>query len=296
MKATVETLSVSVEDGGELTVETAGDRTGRPILVHAGSPNSRHLFSGWIQDATERGAWLICYDRPGYGGSTARPGRTVADGAREVRRIAEELGLRRLAVWGFSGGGPYAIASAALLPDFVVAACAVGSIAPYGAPDLDYFSGMGEENVADIRLTLRDLEAARRKADEDRASMLATPADALSQALPTLLSAVDAAVVTGEWAEFLADSMRTGLAPGAEGWWEDSIAHLSPWGVDLAKITVPVKIWHGRHDQFVPIQHGAWLAKHVAGAEAELSDSDGHLTLLTRRVGEVHQWLLEHWN
>jgi pimeloyl-ACP methyl ester carboxylesterase len=58
---------------------------------------------------------------------------------------------------------------------------------------------------------------------------------------------------------------------------------------------VPVKIWHGRHDRFVPFQHGQWLAEHVPGAEAELSETDGHLTFLVDKVGEIHDWLLAHF-
>jgi pimeloyl-ACP methyl ester carboxylesterase len=67
------------------------------------------------------GLRLIGYDRPGYGGSTPQPGRTVADCAADVRAICAELGIDRLAMWGVSGGGPHLLAWAALLPDLVTA-------------------------------------------------------------------------------------------------------------------------------------------------------------------------------
>ncbi len=167
MSATVQTTTVRTADGRELCVELAGAGA-RSVLVHNGTPNSRHLYRPWIEDAEARGVQLISYDRPGYGGSTPRPGYSVADEMDDVRAIAQEFGIDRLAVWGISGGGPYAVACAALLPDLVVASGVLGSLAPWDSEGLDYFSGMGEDNVEDIRLYFNDPEAARRKAEKDR--------------------------------------------------------------------------------------------------------------------------------
>jgi pimeloyl-ACP methyl ester carboxylesterase len=72
------------------------------------------------------------------------------------------------------------------------------------------------------------------------------------------------------------------------------VAHLSPWGFELESIRVPAKVWHGRHDRFVPFQHGQWRAEHIPGAEAELSETDGHRTLLQHRIPAVHEWPLSH--
>src|SRR5260370_39576950 len=117
MSNRVETRTISVGGGRELCVEMAGEPHGKPILVHAGSPNSRHLYGEWIADAEKKGIRLISYDRPGYGGSTVDPGHTVASGAQDVRAIAEALRHDRLGIWGISGGGPYALGCAALLSD-----------------------------------------------------------------------------------------------------------------------------------------------------------------------------------
>jgi pimeloyl-ACP methyl ester carboxylesterase len=235
------------------------------------------------------------YDRPGYGASTAKPGYAVADGADDVRAIAATLGIDRLVVWGFSGGGPYALACAALLPDLIPAAAVIGAVAPWDAPGLDYFAGMGEDNVEDARLYFSDREAARRKAGEDREQMLSVTAEQLTDALQSLLSPVDAEALTGEFAEQMAESIHTGLDPGDQGWWDDGVASMSPWGFDLSSIRIPVKVWHGRQDRFVPFQHGQWLAEHIPGAESAFSDGDGHLSLLIEKVGDVHEWLLSHW-
>ena len=285
--------TVQTPDGRTLAVEEAGDPNGHPVLVHEGTPNSRHLYPPAAIDAAVRGLRLISYDRPGYGESTPQPGRSVADCAADVRAICAELGISQLAMWGISGGGPHVLACAALLPDLVSAAASLASPAPLDAEGLDWFAGMGALNADDTRLFLRDRQAARAKLDADREQILgASPAELVS-GLKTLLSPTDAAALNDGLAEFLVYCDHEGLAPGNEGWWDDGVAHSSPWGFELSAISVPVLLMHGRQDQFVPFGHGQWLAKHIPGVEARLFDHDGHLTLMTNRIPEVHGWLKE---
>ena len=288
MQRTVHTL-----DGRLLAVEDYGNPAGRPVLVHNGTPDSRHLYGPSVQDATERGLRLIGYDRPGYGGSTPQPGRTVADCAGDVRAICAELGIDRLATWGISGGGPHVLACAALLPDLVTAAASLASPAPYDAEDLDYFAGMGQDNVDETRLFLTDQAAARTQTDKDREGFLAMSPDDLAGGMGSLLSPADAAALNGEITEYLVSSWQDGLAPGSQGWWDDNCM-VRPWGFDVAGIAVPVLLLHGRQDMFVPYGHGEWLAAHIPGVQARLTDDDGHITLLKNRVPEVHAWLSEH--
>ena len=285
--------TVQTPDGRTLAVEEAGDPNGHPVLVHEGTPNSRHLYPPAAIDAAVRGLRLISYDRPGYGGSTPQPGRSVADCAADVRAICAELGISRLAMWGISGGGPHVLACAALLPDLVSAAASLASLAPLDAEGLDWFAGMGELNADDTRLFLRDRQAARAKLDADRERVLDGSAAEMVSGLQTLLSPTDAAALNDGLAEFLVYCDHEGLAPGNEGWWDDGVAHSSPWGFELSAISVPVLLMHGRQDQFVPFGHGQWLAEHIPGVEARLFDHDGHLTLLTNRIPEVHGWLKE---
>ena len=106
--------NISTENGHKIRIIEAGQPDGIPILVHTGTPGSSLLYTSWVKDAESRGIRLISYDRPGYGGSTPQPGRTVASAANDVAAIAKELKLNRLSVWGVSGGGPHALACAAL--------------------------------------------------------------------------------------------------------------------------------------------------------------------------------------
>ena len=280
-------------DGRTLAIEEAGDPDGHPVLVHEGTPNSRHLYPPAAIDAAARGLRLISYDRPGYGGSSPQPGRTVADCAADVRAICADLGIDRLAMWGISGGGPHVLACAALLPGLVTAAASLASPAPMDAEGLDWFAGMGELNAEDIGLFLRDREAARAKLESDREEILTASAAEVVSGLRTLLSPTDAAVLKDALVDFLVYCHHEGLAPGGQGWWDDSVALGTAWGFELSAISVPVLLMHGREDRFVPFGHGEWLAAHIPGVEARLLDHDGHVTLLANRIPEVHAWLAD---
>ena len=229
---------------------------------------------------------------PATEGPHPHPGRTVADCAADVRAICTDLGIDRLATWGVSGGGPHVLACAALLPDLVSAAASLASLAPFGADGLDYFAGMGQDNVDDTRLFLADKAAARAKTEQDREDELAASPDDLATVIASLLTPTDAAVLTGELAKFLASSTADGLAPGAQGWFDDNCMIL-PWGFDLADISVPVLLLHGRQDMFVPFGHGEWLAAAHSWRRGPAAGDDGHLTLFQYRVPEVHAWLSE---
>ena len=148
-------LEVETPDGRTLGVHEAGDPAGLPVVFHHGSPGSGLLYDRWIENAEAQGIRLLGYDRPGYGRSTPKPGRSVADAAADVLAIADALGLGRFASWGFSGGGPHALACAALLPDRCFAVVSLASVAPFvGAPGLEWYEGMGEGNVREFAAVL----------------------------------------------------------------------------------------------------------------------------------------------
>jgi pimeloyl-ACP methyl ester carboxylesterase len=209
-----------------------------------------------------------------------------------VATIAKHFGLKRFRIWGVSGGGPHALACAALLPNLVVAAAVLGSIAPYPAEGLDYFAGMGEDNVADFKAALKGGETHKQAVEASASKLLRADVGSLMPALKSLLSAVDAAVLTTDFANFVLRSVREGIGESRDGMIDDDIAHLTPWGFELSRIRIPVLLMHGERDHFVPVSHSKWLANKIPNVETRFLPEDGHLTLSLRRIPEVHAWLL----
>jgi pimeloyl-ACP methyl ester carboxylesterase len=287
--------TVTTPDGRALTVREGGDVGGVPVLSISGTPGSSTVFEAHRRDAEERGIRLFSYDRPGYGGSTRHAGRRAADCAADIEAVCDELGFERICVWGISGGGPHALAAAALLPERVAAAASLASVAPYGAEGLDWLAGMGELNVEEFGVIFEGEEAHRASMEEQREGLLAARPEELVEQWQTLLGPADREVATGEFAAELLDHMRAGIEPGGDGWLDDDLAFVTPWGFDVGAIRIPVLLWQGEQDKFVPFGHGLWLAEHIPGVEARLTAEDGHLTLGQHRIPEVQAWLLERF-
>jgi pimeloyl-ACP methyl ester carboxylesterase len=284
--------AITTGDGRTLQLSEAGDPTGFPVIAQHGTPSSRVLWHVHDDLARRQGLRLIGYDRPGYGGSTREAGRDIAACARDVTTIADSLDLPRYATWGISGGGPHALACAALCDERLVAVASLAAVAPFGAEGLDWLEGMGEDNHVEFGKTLEGEAALRPLLEEVRNKKLDT--DGLVELFRTLLGPEDLAVLTGDFAAFLLDWQETGLEPGVEGWLDDDLAFAAAWGFDVVAIDRPVLLLHGEDDRFVPVSHGRWLAERIPGVEVRITADDGHLTLLVRRMWEVNDWLLSH--
>lgn len=282
-------------NGRTLCVLEAGDPGGRAVFALHGTPGSRLLWHGLVEDAQARGVRILGYDRAGYGGSSRDIGRNVAAAAADVAAIADALGIDRFAVHGGSGGGPHALACAALLGDRLVAAASLAGVAPWEAEGLDWLDGMGQDNLDEFGATLAGPEELAAYLLVQRDTMLEATPEAIAESLRSLLCPPDLAVLNGEVADFMFDQVRVGIEEQVVGWIDDDFAFVRPWGFELEDIRVPVQVWHGAQDQFVPVAHGYWLAERIPGAEAHIHDEDGHLTLQLARIGAVHAWLLEHF-
>jgi pimeloyl-ACP methyl ester carboxylesterase len=256
------------------------------VIVHTGTPASGLLHPWWIEDAKQRGCDLVGFERAGYGDTPRAEGRDVAWVAEAVARFADERGIDEFATWGISGGAPHALACAALLPDRVVAAAALGGPTPYGAEGLDWLDGMGEGNVVEFNAALDGEDVLRPLLEQEAAAMLGGH----DSGFETLLSAPDQAILP-QLQEFLGQSFAESIGGGVDGWLDDDIAFVRDWGFDLAAIRVPVLLLHGVQDAFVPVEHGRWLARRIPGVDARILEDDGHLSLYAR-IPEVHEWLL----
>lgn len=284
--------TVHLESGRKLQVREEGNSKGVPVFALHGTPGSRILYPPISADAAAKGIRLISYDRPGYGGSTVQPGRRVVDAATDVAAIADALRLDRFGVWGHSGGGAPALACAAVLGSRVVGTVSLAGVAPYPAEGLDWIAGTGELNEVDFRLMISDRPAWEVKSRKDRDEMLRWTPDQLREGLASLLSEVDRRAMTDEFVDFLIRQEREALRPGNEGMRDDNLSTILPWGFDLSQIRVPVQIWHGGQDRFVPVTHGQWVSARIRNADVHLEPDQGHLTTFVRRVPTAQSWLV----
>ncbi|MFI9452922.1 alpha/beta fold hydrolase [Amycolatopsis sp. NPDC052450] len=268
---------VALGDGTTLhTYDTGG--AGPVVFWHHGTPNIGAPPAPLFPAAARLGLrWVSC-DRPGYGGSSPRPGRDVASAASDVEKVADALGIERFAVFGHSGGGPHAFACAALLPERVSAMVAVASMAPYDADGLDYFAGMSPAGVGALTAAL-----AGREAKEDYEASAEYDAE--------MFTPSDHAALAGDWKWFL-EVVGPAIEGGPGGLIDDDLAYVAKWGFQPSDVKAPVLLLHGAADRIAPLAHGEWLARQCAAAELRTFPEEGHLSVL--RHGEAAlEWLAE---
>jgi pimeloyl-ACP methyl ester carboxylesterase len=234
------------------------------------------------------GVRLLSYDRPGYGQSTGKPGRTVASCVEDVVTIVDALEIGRFAVAGASGGGPHALAVAALEPDRVTAVATLCGVGPFAEPEFDPWAGMLPSREAELRLFFDDPEQFRSLLAKMRDNFLGLTDEQIAKQHATAASEAELSL---EYFRGVISRIKLGLAPGFEGMWEDHCAHCSPWGFDLKTVDAPTKVWHGLADKSVPYQHAVWLAQNLPSAELHLVDGESHLSLVANHWADAQQWL-----
>jgi pimeloyl-ACP methyl ester carboxylesterase len=270
-----------LSDGRTLHLYDAPPEAGATRLTvfwHHGTPNVGTPPEPLFPASTRRGIrWVSC-DRPGYGGSTAQPGRSVASVAADVAAAADAMGVGRFAVVGHSGGGPHALACGALLPERVLAIVSGAGLAPFDAEGLDWFAGFNPAGEVELHAAV-----AGRAALE--ASLAAAEFD------PEMFTPEDVAALAGPWS-WVAEIAGKALEGGLTGMVDDDLAYVTPWGFDPARITAPLLIVHGGRDRMVPSSHGEWLARHCPTAELQLRPEDGHISVLSA-AEDALDWLIE---
>jgi pimeloyl-ACP methyl ester carboxylesterase len=283
---------VTTADGRRLRYETTGAADGAPVFLLHGTPGSRIGPKPRASVLYRLGIRLIGYDRPGYGGSDRNAGRSVADCAPDIARIADELGLSTFAVVGRSGGGPHAMAAAALLPDRVTRAAVLVSLAPNDADDIDWYAGMNDANVREFATARADelklIESLRLQADRTRRRP-----GSLLEALRGQITDPDLRVVGDLTMEkLLLEAYAEAMRPGPYGWIDDTLALRRAWGFRLGDIRQRVRLWHGADDNVVPASHTRWLAERIPRAEFEVQSGTAHFGAM-EILPDILSWLAE---
>ena len=268
-------------DGRTLHVydSAPGDDGRLAVVWHHGTPNlgvpPEPLF--------EAGEWLgirwIGFDRPGYGGSTAAPGRTMASVAADLTTAVDALGIGSFALMGYSGGGSYALGAAAVLGERVEAVATFAAIAPYDADGLDWYDGMIPSGLASLRAAAAGRDA---KVRHETSGVEYDPE----------FTTADLAMFDGPWGWLGSVAGDKSMPNGPDGLIDDDCSYVVPWGCDLAKITAPTLLAHGTDDGIIPSPHGQWLADHLPTAKLDLYPGLGHVSVLAHAESGL-EWIRE---
>jgi len=266
--------------GRRIEVLVDGPEDGLVLLFHNGTPSAAVPMPQLTAPAANRGLRTVTYSRPGYATSAPDRGRSVADAVADTEAILDALGARQCVAMGWSGGGPHALACAALMSERCLAAATLASVAPHNAEGLDWFDGMGPENVEEFGAAEQGAEALAPLLERWRSDLAEVTGEQVAAALGGLVSGVDKVALHDDFAEVMAAAFRRAVSTGIEGWLEDDLAFVRDWGFDLSAMRTPVAIWQGGQDRMVPLAHGRWLAEHVASAQPRFMDDDGHVSLV----------------
>ena len=267
---------LDLPDGRRLVAHDDGPPSADAVVWHHGSPQSGELLRPLVDAARARGMRVVSAARAGYGGSSPRPGRTVADAASDVAHALDALGVARCLAVGASGGGPHALALAALRPDRVSGAVTLAGVAPYPGHDRDgaWFAGMADDGG--LRSALDGPAARERHAETAEFDESSFTAD-------------DYATLAGTWASLGADASRSGQAwPGGQV--DDDLAFVRPWGVALGDVAPPTLVMQGGADRVVPRHHAELLVDALPAAELWLRPRAGHVSVLTALPVALDWW------
>lgn len=258
---------LALPDGRTLRVYDSGLVTGRaelPVFWQHGTSQLGTPPAPLAGVAEELGIRWLSYDRPSYGGSSQLPGRDVAAAAADVAAVADQLGIGRFATLGTSGGGPSALACAALLPERTVAVACLAGLAPYEPAGLDWFAGMAAGGEHELRLAVQGRSA------------LAKHFETAQFDPDVMFTPSDQAVLEADWA-WLGSNGDDGI----DGIIDDDLAYVKPWGFQLDQVQAPVLLLHGTDDRIVPSGHSVWLAGQLPQAQLSLQPGEGHVSILT---------------
>ncbi|GEK16695.1 alpha/beta hydrolase [Cellulomonas persica] len=266
-------VTLDLPDGRVLRAHaSSADQDAGVVVWHHGTPQSGALLAPVVDAAARRGLRVVSYGRPSYGGSSPRPGRDVASAAADVRAVLDAFDVPRAAFVGASGGGPHALACAALLRDRATAVVSIAGLAPFDG--FDWAAGMASD-------------AALRAAGAGRAARAAVVED---DDVEWFVDA-DLAALEAAWAALGADAGPAGAA-WPDGVVDDDVAYAQPWGFSPADVRVPVLLVHGGRDRVVPASHSRRLLELLPDAQLWERPHDGHVSVL-HALPVAFDWLVD---
>jgi pimeloyl-ACP methyl ester carboxylesterase len=274
-------------DGRSIGVAEFGAVDGTAVLWCHGGPGSR-LEPLWLDHAaSDAGLRIIGVDRPGYGLSDPRPGRSINDAIEDVFLVADRLEIDRFATVGVSTGGPYALGTAALAPQRVLAVVACGAMT-----DMSWAPG---------RATMHQSHVGAVWDASDRDAAIAASIEAygengskmLGGGMAPVLAELDALLFANPaWMTPAMEGFGQMFTFGLEGYADDRIADSPGWAsFDVTRISCPVSVLHGTEDKLVAVIQAEHTTALVPGAELVLMNGHGHFSIEALVIPELRRLL-----
>lgn len=271
---------IQLADGRIIACLELGAPQGKPVFYCHGYPGSRLEARVAAKAAENLGLRLLAPDRPGMGGSDFQPGRTLGDWAGDVAELAGRFGLARFAVVGVSGGGPYALACAARIPERLSGVALISGLGPISSRD--DLSGMIVTNRLMLRLALR-CPLLSRSAVRVLVSLIRRNPEFYFRRMIAGIPAADRRVLDiSGYRDLLIASTAEALRQGGRGAaWELTLL-ARPWDFRLEEVPVPVQIWQGLADNIVPPGMARDMAAALPESACHCLPGEGHFSLVYR--------------
>jgi pimeloyl-ACP methyl ester carboxylesterase len=279
--------TIGLPDGRTLGYADYGPDGGVPVLWFHGGPGSRFEPKASAPAASERGQRLVGFDRPGYGLSTPRPGRSIEACVPDTLLLADHLGFEQFYAVGVSTGGAYALSTAAIAPDRVLGVVACCALTDLRNVDIKkQLMAMTEwSKIFDASSRAEAMELAAAQFGED-GSKLMNPSEMEGQNI-TLAPADLAMFSDPAYLSAVMEGAPAMFAWGVQGYADDRLADGPGWGgFDVSTVRCPVVVLHGEADTICPVVNAYNTAEIVPNAELHITSDDGHFSVV-RHVPDV---------
>lgn len=261
---------ITLKDGRRLGYCEYGDPKGKPLFYFHGWPGCRLMVLETNKAAKKMGIRVISADRPGYGLSDYKEDRALLDWPEDVSELADQLKIKKFAVMGVSGGGPYAAVCAFKMPERITKVGIVVGLGPSSIKGA--FDGLAKLNKFSWE-SYNIIPGFRQMAAFLYVIML--------KFFPQLTgigfgAKVDRQINKGQFKQMMIRSLKESFRQGSKGPAWDLKIYTSPWGFKVKDIKSKVYLWYGDADKNVSLNMGKYYASHIKGSKLTIYPGEGH--------------------
>jgi pimeloyl-ACP methyl ester carboxylesterase len=277
--------SLKLPDGRCIEYIDNGVSSKSALILHHGTPTSMTVWGTWLAAAAELGIRAIAFTRPGYASSDRKVGRSIIDANDDLEEILNQLAVENFVSVGWSGGGPYALASGLLNKCSGVQL--IASVSPYDAEDFDWFQDQTPGMVEEAKISARSLEDSINFKENYYKEFRDMTAEQFLTEYAKRLSFESFETAYREFSKDLSFSMHEALRDGVIGYAEDEYAFLQNWGFETKEIQVPVHIWQGLDDLSVSPHMARWLNANISNSTLKLLEGQHHGSIMVETREEI---------